>query len=105
MVHLVDNVEVEPECVERYLAVVRDLAVPVMTGAGASLVSCATTAEEDGEPVCIQIVWGFEGYEQWNVIRRNLVLDPRWYEYASRTAALRTGGRRRFYTPADFSPT
>jgi len=33
-----------------------------------------------------------------------IVLDPRWYEYADRAAALRVGGTRRFYYPADFSP-
>jgi len=32
-----------------------------------------------------------------NVIRKNMVLDPRWYEYSDRVAALRNGGTRRVY--------
>jgi hypothetical protein len=53
--------------------------------------------------VDVQVVWSFDDHEQWNVVRKNLVLDPRWYEYAGRIAALRTGGTRRFYHPAAFS--
>jgi hypothetical protein len=32
------------------------------------------------------------------------VLDPRWYGYAGKIAQLRTGGTRRFFYPASFSP-
>jgi hypothetical protein len=38
------------------------------------------------------------------VIRKNLVLDPRWYEYAGQVAALRMSGTRRFYYRVGFSP-
>jgi hypothetical protein len=33
-----------------------------------------------------------------------MVLNPRWFEYSDRISALWTGGSRRFYYPADFSP-
>jgi hypothetical protein len=62
-----------------------------------------TSAADLGENVDVQIVWAFEDHAQWNVIRRNMVLDPRWYDYARQVAALRTGGTRRFYYPVGFS--
>ncbi len=104
MPYLVDTIEVEPQNLARYLEAVEHLGVPVMTDAGASFVSCATTSAEIGESVDVQTVWAFVDHTQWNVIRKNLVLDPRWYEYAHRVAGLRRGGTRRFYYRADFSP-
>jgi NIPSNAP len=104
MIHLVDTVEVDPGDVDGYLAAVQGAGMAVMTEAGASFVSCATTSSEIGERVHIQVVWAFEDFEQWNEIRRNMVLDPRWYQYAQQAASLRVGGTRRFYTPATFLP-
>ena len=97
MPFVVDTIEVEPEKLSLYLDAVQEVGVPVMTDAGAVFVSCAATSAEIGEDVDVQIVWSFDDHGHWNGIRRNLVLDPRWYEYAARTAALRTGGTRRFY--------
>jgi hypothetical protein len=104
MPYVVDTIAVAPGSVASYLAVVEHLGVPVMTEAGASFVSCATTAADLGEDVDIQIVWGFEDHVRWNVIRKNLVLDPRWYEYSGQVAALRKSGTRRFFYPVGFSP-
>jgi hypothetical protein len=103
MPYVVDTVELEPPDVAPFLAVLEQLGLAVMTDAGASFVSCATTAVDLGENVDVQIVWAFEDHGQWNVIRRNMVLDPRWYDYARQVAALRTGGTRRFYYPVSFS--
>jgi len=103
MPYLVDTIEVPPESVASYLDVVEHIGVPVMTDAGARFVSCATTSPDIGENVDIQIVWAFDDHDQWNLIRKNMVLDPRWYEYAERVASLRTGGTRRFYYPASIS--
>ena len=104
MPYVIDTVEVEPRFLAPYLEVVEHLGVPVMTDAGASFISCATTPADIGENVDIQIVWAFEDHAQWNVIRKNMVLDPRWYQYSKRIAALRTGGSRRFFYPVGFSP-
>jgi hypothetical protein len=104
MVHLVDTVEVEPGRLDEYLRAVEHLGVPVMTDAGASFVACATTAADLGEAITVQVTWSFSDHEQWNEIRRALVLDPRWHEYGGRLAALRTGGTRRFFHPVAFSP-
>jgi hypothetical protein len=104
MPYVVDTIAVVPAAVAPYLEAVERLAVPVMTGAGATFVSCATTAPDIGEDVDIQIVWAFDDYAHWNVIRKNMVLDGRWYEYAQRVAPLRTGGSRRFYDRVGFSP-
>jgi hypothetical protein len=102
--YVVDTVEMPPDCLARYLEAVEHLGVPVMTDAGASFVSCAATPADIGENVDVQIVWAFDDHAQWNVIRKNLVLDPRWYEYADRVESLRRGGTRRFYWPVSFSP-
>jgi hypothetical protein len=100
MVHLVDTIEVRAEHVDDYLQLVGTVGIAVMTDAGATFVSCATTSREVGEAVHVQVVWAFDDHEHWNEIRRNLVLDPRWYEYGARSTNLRVGGTRRFYTPA-----
>jgi hypothetical protein len=105
MPHVVDTIVVEPRCVAEYLEVVGGLGVAVMTDAGATFVSCATTAPDMGEDVTVQIVWGFDDHVQWNVIRKNLVLDRRWYDYAARVEALRLHGTRRVFYPAPFSPS
>ncbi len=98
--HLVDTVEVEPARVEDYLDVVGTLGMAVMTDAGASFVSCSTTSSEIGEGVHVQVVWAFDDHDQWDEIRKNLVLDPRFHEYGATVASLRLGGTRRFFTPA-----
>jgi hypothetical protein len=98
MMHLVDTVEVEPDHVQDYLAVVASMAFPVMTDAGASFVSCATTSGEIGERVFVQVVWAFEDHVQWDEIRKNMVLDPRFHEYGTVARGLRVGGTRRFFT-------
>ena len=104
MAYVIDTIEVDPHCLAPYLDAVEHLGVPVMTDAGASFVSCATTSSEIDERVDVQIVWAFDDHAQWNVIRKNLVLDPRWYEYGDRVAGLRIGGTRRFYYRVAFSP-
>jgi len=104
MPYVVDTIEVEPDVVARYLEAVEQLGVPVMTDAGARFVSCATTAADIGEIVDVQIVWAFDDHAQWNVIRKNMVLDPRWYEYSERVASLRIGGTRRVFYDATLSP-
>jgi hypothetical protein len=100
VLHIVDTVEVEAAEVDAYLEAVRNLGVPVMTAAGASLVSCAATPPDIGDPVCVQVVWAVDGFERWNEVRRDLVLDPRWYVYGARITALRRGGTRRIYVTA-----
>jgi hypothetical protein len=104
VVHLVDTIEVEPEHLAAYVELVETVGVPTMTDAGASLVSSTTTASDIGEAVLIQVVWGFADHEAWNEIRKNLVLDPGWHDYARRAAALRRGGTRRFYYPTSVAP-
>ncbi|HEY7947209.1 MAG TPA: NIPSNAP family protein [Acidimicrobiales bacterium] len=103
MPYVVDTIEVEPGQLAPYLDAVQRLGVPVMTDAGALFVSCATTSAEIGENVHVQVVWSFDDHDHWNLIRKNLVLDPRWYEYAARITALRRGGTRRFYYPVALS--
>ncbi len=99
--HLVDTVEVEPGHVEDYLDVLRSLGRAVMTDAGATFVSCATTSSEIGERVHVQVVWAVDDHGHWDEIRKNLVLDPRYHDYGARVASLRTGGTRRFFTDVD----
>ena len=97
--YLVDTVQVRPADVTPYVELVRSAGVPVMTGAGAAFVSCWTTSAELGEDVDVQVTWSFGDHTEWNEIRKNLVLDRRWHDFARRAAGLRTGGTRRFYYP------
>jgi len=98
-VRLVDTIQVRPADLEAYVALVHDVAVPVMTAAGASFVSCLATSPSLGEDVDVQVTWSFRDHVEWNEIRKNLVLDRAWHGLALRAAALRTGGTRRFYYP------
>jgi hypothetical protein len=104
MAYVVDTTQVEPANADAFLRIVEAEAVPVMTDAGAGFVSCWATSSELGEEVSIKTIWSFADHVEWNEIRKNMVLDPRWYGYAQKIAQLRTGGTRRFFYPASFSP-
>jgi hypothetical protein len=104
LVYLVDTVQLDPQVVDEYMLTIESVGVPIMTGAGSAFVSCWATSTELGEDVSVVTVWSFEDHVAWNQIRKNLVLNPDWYEYSGRLARLRTGGNRRFYYPASFSP-
>jgi len=97
--YLVDTVQVRPADVASYVGLVEGDGVAVMTGAGAAFMSCWTTSAELGEDVDVQVTWSFGDHTEWNEIRKNLVLDRRWHDFARRAAGLRTGGTRRFYYP------
>ena len=99
--YLVDTVQVRPEDLAAYVALVHDGAVPVMTAAGATFVSCWATSPALGEHVDVQVTWSFADHVEWNAIRKNFVLDPAWHALAARAATLRAGGTRRFYYPQD----
>ena len=74
--------------------------VPATEASGRIHTSTATVAVlPEAEDVDIQITWSFRDHVEWNEIRKNLVLDPRWHDFARRAAALRRGGTRRFYYP------
>ncbi len=79
------------------MQLVRDVAVPMMEEAGASFVSCER-APELGDDVDVLAVWACADFVEWNVIRRNLMFDPRYHAYSAELAGLRRGGTRRFYT-------
>jgi hypothetical protein len=96
MLHIVDTVEVDAANLHGYCDAVRGLGAVVMADAGAELVSCLASPRDAGEPVTVQCTWAVGGFERWNEIRKALVLDPRWYEYAASLAVLRRGGTRRF---------
>jgi hypothetical protein len=101
---LVDVIQIDALHAEEYLRLVHEVAVPVMTAAGAALAACWSTARDLGEDVDVLVAWSIGDHARWNEIRRNLVLDPRWHEYGRAAARLRRGGTRRFYHAAPFSP-
>jgi len=100
MIYLVDTIEVDPADLVRYVGVLEGEMVPLMLRAGATFEHCRTTDPDLGQPVTVQIAWSFADLPAWNVIRRNLVLDPGWYACAEVLAALRRDGTRRFYRTA-----
>ncbi len=100
MVYLVDTVQLAAGDVDAYVELVTELQVPVMTGAGAAFVSCWATSRDFGTDVDVQTTWSFADHVRWNEIRKNLVLEPGWHQFAAAAASLRRGGTRRFYYPA-----
>lgn len=101
MLFLVDTVTVETDRLERYLDMVRTRAVPIMTGAGATFSYLRSSNPSLGEPTEVQVAWSVADNAAWNEVRKNLVLDPRWYELALELAQTRVGGTRRFLRPAE----
>jgi hypothetical protein len=97
----VDTVELEAVVVDEYCRIVEDEMTPLVEEAGATLEGYWRTTEGLGEPVWVQTVWSCPDFESWNVIRRNLVLDPRWYACAERLHGMTRSGTRRFYLAAD----
>jgi hypothetical protein len=98
-VHLVDQHQIPPGSIAEFVALVRGDGASVMEDAGACYVSC-DTAPDLGDDVDVLSVWSFADFAEWNVIRRNLMLDPRYHAYSTRLAQLRRGGTRRFYGDA-----
>jgi hypothetical protein len=103
VVYVIDTARLDPARVDEYVRLIEQSAVPVMTEAGAGFVSCLATSRELGEDVEVQVTWSCEDHVEWNEIRKNMVLDPRWHQLARREADLRNGGHRRFYYPAGTS--
>jgi hypothetical protein len=92
---VVDVVQVREHDAPAYLRALEEAGIPVMTAAGAALESCRSTGSGLGQEVDIEVVWRCRDFAQWNLIRKNLVLDARWYAWAQRAAGLRRGGTRR----------
>jgi hypothetical protein len=99
--YIVDTVQVSPDDLDAYVALVHGAAVAVMTRAGAGFVSCWATSPKLGEDVDVQVTWSFPDHARWNDIRKNLVLDRDWHDLARRAAGMRSGGTRRFYYPTE----
>lgn len=99
-VHIVDTSIVPRQDHARLLALVREEIVPVMTEAGAELLSLLASSPDIGEDVQIQVTWKVADHSAWNVVRKNIFLNPRWHDASAAAAKLRTGGQRRFLYPA-----
>lgn len=97
MLRRVDTVEVDRASADEYCRMVEEVLAPIVEEAGATFDGCWHTVETTPGPVLVQTVLSCSGFEAWNVIRRNLVLDPRWYACAEQLHGLGRGGTRRFY--------
>ena len=99
-VHIVDTSLVAVDDHQRFLALVRDEIVPVMTDAGVECLSVLASSPEIGEDVEVQVTWRVADHQAWNVARRDFFLDPRWHAASATAATIRKGGKRRFLYPA-----
>jgi hypothetical protein len=100
-VHIVDTVRVAAADAGRYAALIRNRVAPVMAEAGAAMIELRATSPEIGEDVLVQTVWSVPDHAEWNRVRRNFFLDPRWHAAWAEAAPLRRGGTRRFYYALD----
>jgi hypothetical protein len=98
-VRVVDQQQVAPADLEEFVTLVHEQVVPTMEAAGAVLVGC-DVAPRLGDDVDVLTTWSCHGFAEWNVIRRELMFDGRYHEYAAPLARLRRGGTRRFYSDA-----
>lgn len=101
MLRRVDTVEVGPDDAGKYCRLIDEELAPIVEAAGATFEGWWRTPEGTAEPLLVQTVVSCQGFDAWNVIRRNLVLDPRWYACAEQLHALSRGGTRRFYRSGD----
>jgi hypothetical protein len=46
------------------------------------------TATDVREPVNVQTVWAAKDHVEWNEIRKNMVLNPAWYECSGKISGL-----------------
>jgi hypothetical protein len=98
-VRLVDVHRVAPSDVDALVTLVREDGVPMMEAAGATFVAC-DRAPDLGDDVEVLSMWSCADFVEWNVIRRNLMFDPRYHAYSAALVGLRRGGTRRFYADA-----
>ena len=96
-IQIVDTVSVAASDARRYAAMIRESVAPVMKDAGAALIELRMTSPEIGEDVLIQSVWSVADHAEWNRVRRNFFMDPRWLAAWAKAAPLRLSGTRRFY--------
>jgi hypothetical protein len=92
---VVDTLATLPEGVASLRGLTTSLASEMMRDAGARLMSSVEV--DHAVTPTLEITWSCESYAAWNVIRRNLVLDPRFYRYERRLRPLLVGGTRRFH--------
>jgi hypothetical protein len=97
----VDTVEVDPEAAGEYCRLVEQELAPLVVEAGATFEGCWRGVDGTSATVSVQSVFSCSDLATWNVIRRNLVLDPRWYACAERLHPLGRGGTRRIYRSGD----
>lgn len=97
MLRRVDTVEVDADVAGEYRRAIEEELAPLVEEAGATFEGCWSSLDQDASPVLVQTAFSCAGLDDWNVIRRNLVLDPRWYACAERLHGLTRGGTRRFY--------
>jgi hypothetical protein len=97
MLYMIDTIDVEPSGADAYISLVETELRPIMEEAGAVLEYCRRSDDGIGEPVSVQTSWLLSDLSNWNVVRKNLVLDPRWYACAERLRTIRMAGTRRFY--------
>jgi hypothetical protein len=100
-VEIVDTASVAAPDAQHYVTLLRDRIVPVMIDAGASLVALRATSGEIGEDVLVQSVWRVNDHSEWNCVRKNFFLDPRWHVAWAEAAPLRRSGTRRFFYPIE----
>jgi hypothetical protein len=100
-VHIVDTAIVPVGEHQRFLALVREEIVPAMTDAGIECLSILASSPEIGEDVEVQMTWRVADHQAWNVARRDFFMDPLWHAASAESAALRTGGKRRFLYPVE----
>jgi hypothetical protein len=84
---------------ERFMALVHEEIVPVMTESGAELVSVLASSPDIGEDVQVQVTWKVADHSAWNVVRKNFFMNPRWHAASAASASMRRGGQRRFLYP------
>jgi hypothetical protein len=91
---IVDRVEVDSDKLGEYLRVVQTKAAPIMERHGAQLESCRSSRDDIGPVTEVEVTWRIFDNVTWNRIRRDLVLDPEWYEWGEMALQLRRGGTR-----------
>jgi hypothetical protein len=98
-IHIVDTLVVPPARRTALLDLLKAEGIPIMREAGLEFLGCLSTLDNLGEDVLIQVTWRVADHSAFNVIRKNFVLDPRWYPYSAKAQKLWSGGTRRFFYP------
>jgi NIPSNAP len=104
VIYLVESIDVQPDDLDALLDGFERHYLPGARERGMEFVACWHTPTNIGEDVTVTLIFGLEGWAEWEKIRNAAVSDPGVAKWVEVRRSLMLRGRRTFSEPAAFSP-